>query len=61
MRHYMTGKEDGLTLSTKTGCGVTLDNIRRGDDFVFWHDRKNGVNCPGCLEKIEKVERLQGI
>lgn len=56
--HYMTGKEDNLMLATKTGCGIKADDIRK-DCFVFWSNRAK-VDCIECLEKIAKVNKLQG-
>ena len=54
----MTGKEDNLMLATKTGCGIKADDIRK-DCFVFWSNRAK-VDCIECLEKIAKVNKLQG-
>lgn len=57
--HYMTGTEDNMRTTTKTGCGVRSEDVGRHASFVFWRGRAV-VNCPACLDKIQKVLQLQG-
>jgi hypothetical protein len=58
MIHYMTGKEQDIKTSTKTGCGIRAEDIKR-DSFVFWKN-VDRVNCFKCQEKIAKILLLQG-
>jgi hypothetical protein len=59
MIHYMTGKEGNLMTTTKTGCSIKSEDVKRGDCFVFWTG-KHKVDCVDCIDKINKVLKLQG-
>jgi hypothetical protein len=59
MIHYMIGKEDNLMTTTKTGCSIKSEDVKRGDCFVFWTG-KHKVDCVDCIDKINKVLKLQG-